>query len=367
MVTSPTPFARNSARRVAIFCSEGLRPSACCVVDALEIRGYTARLWTGRDASAALQRSRRRHDADLRVVFAPEALDPEVHQRVLRGLDPTARGDVLLIAFDRPCDAIAAIESACGHRAPRTVPRRYTRAVLVHPTLVESKLELGRWVRPGLAGTATFAAVTAAILYSSGSMHGGQSNAPEPLAVSTPLSTPRTLAVGTPQSTRISDDVTLASTGDAWGLRRGSDASFASEVDRAFDENFEEDVIIIIDDDDEPQPRSSVRATANAATNVLYREMAETEHDASASDGPYPSATASAETDTNATAATPAKASGDIPFDSSILLQAPAAMSPALRPTRVSDLPAPTSRTERVSIPSKRRRATITLADPFAL
>ena len=82
--------------RVMLFCSEALRPAVCCVVDALEVRGYFVQLRTGRNAGAVLQRSRRRCDADLRVVFAPEALDHDVHRKLLHRLDPDKRGDVLL-------------------------------------------------------------------------------------------------------------------------------------------------------------------------------------------------------------------------------------------------------------------------------
>lgn len=157
---SPAPSsAADRPGRVTVFCAEDLRPTACCIVDALEVRGFEPRLRTGAAARKGLGR---RRAMGLRVVLSPEELDPDVHARIVGRLDPEGRGDVMLL----PCDTPRQVIEAIGERLRRdTTPpsrRRTERVFLAHPTLVESSVAPARARR--LTATATLAAAAATAL-----------------------------------------------------------------------------------------------------------------------------------------------------------------------------------------------------------
>lgn len=337
--------------RVMLFCSEALRPAVCCVVDALEVRGYYVQLRTGRNAGAVLQRSRRRCDADLRVVFAPEALDHDVHRKLLHRLDPEKRGDVLLIPFDRPLDAIESIVRAFQRLDPLRPRRRPTRTVLAHPTMVERQLEVGRWWRPVMAGAATMAAMVAMTavveheaIFGIDGLPGIEMAASE----SEPIEViePEAIAVGYDRSAVRSDPMALAaSRPGAWSrtqvrndlddlddLDQDLDAAF----DRTFDADFDADPEV--DDDeimifDEPAP---------VAIETIATEPAD---DGDAIDDDDDDAEPDRSADDAATEA--------------LLIE-------AAQPSEIE--PAPVAATTTIEAPSSRRAdKKITLADPFAM
>lgn len=334
--------------RVMLFCSEALRPAVCCVVDALEVRGYVVSLRTGRNAGAVLQRSRRRCDADLRVVFAPEALDHDVHRKLLHRLDPDKRGDVLLMPFDRPLDAIESIVRAFQRLDPLRPRRRPTRTVLAHPTMVERQLEVGRWWRPVMAGAATMAAMVAmtavveheAIFGIDGlpgiELVASESEAVEPIEVIEP----EAIAVGYDRSAVRSDPMALAaSRPGAWSRTHDQDDldeldDLDQDLDAAFDRTFDadpevgDDEIVIFD---EPAPTTTETIAIGPADDGDAIEQSDAEPDVSPDD-----------------AATEA-----------LLLE-------ASDPLEIE--PAPVAATTTIDAPKSRRAdKKITLADPFAM
>jgi len=254
--SSPASAAPSTSRpRVALFCSEALRPVVCCVIDALEVRGYRVHLRTGRNAGGALQRSRRRRDADLRVVFIAAGLEPGVREKLQLGLDPHQRGDVMVLPFDRPRDAIEAIEIATGRIPPRRVrPPRPTRAALTHATLVESKVDMRRWVRPAFTGLATIAALAAVVIASS----------PAPRSAEPIAQSPATPVTAKPKVLPRSEGITLAATRPAPAAATWDDESYDEPYQDSYQQAIEDEEIIIIEDE-EPAAPVDVVAVPNKA------------------------------------------------------------------------------------------------------
>jgi len=355
-----------------LFCSEALRPAVCCVVDALEVRGYSVQLRTGRNAGAVLQRSRRRCDADLRVVFAPEALDRDVHRKLLQRLDPDKRGDVLLLSFDRPLDAIESIVRAFRRLDPMRPRRRPSRTVLAHPTMVERELDVGRWWRPVMAGAATMAAmvaVTAVVEHEAIFGIDGLDGLPgiEMLAMGDAddeLEANEAIEViedidpdaGYDRSAVRSDPMALAaSRPGAWSRARDFDAELEDELDsdldaafdRTFDEGFDpdpevDDDEIVIFEEAAPPPAEML------ATGPVDHADGVDAHGVSKPDiAPEP------ETVDNH------DASGDDAATEALLVE-------AARPAETEA--APVAATTTIEAPESRRPdKKITLADPFAM
>lgn len=139
-------------RRVRLFCADELRPSACCIVDALHTRGYEVSLFTGAEARVGLQQ---RANADvLRVIWAPEGPDKKARSRLRDALDPDAAGDVMVLAATTPRGVIEAID-AFGLPPRRSrlcaTPRK---TYLAQPTLMERKLETKHWATSALGAGA---------------------------------------------------------------------------------------------------------------------------------------------------------------------------------------------------------------------
>ncbi|HWB73633.1 MAG TPA: hypothetical protein VG755_01735, partial [Nannocystaceae bacterium] len=131
---------RAGQRRVRLFCAEELRPSACCIVDALHARGCEVSLFTGPDARANL-RTPAPPDV-LRVVWAPEVPDRKIRDRLRAGLDPEGQGDVLVLGATTPrgvIDAVDAFGAPPRRRRRRSALAR--RTYLAHPTLMERSLD----------------------------------------------------------------------------------------------------------------------------------------------------------------------------------------------------------------------------------
>lgn len=309
------------------------------------------------------------------MVFAPEALDADVHRKLLRGLDPDGARDVLLIAFDRPRDAIEAIERATGRLGPRPTRARPSRLVLAHPTMVEAKLDVGRWWRPVLAGTATVSAMAAALIISAGVPVDSIGVPDDTIVAVTPPRTAPTTA-----TTRISDGITLAAVSRAplRDLDEDADDDLHGDLnDRAWadpraDDGLtdEGDAIVFLDETPLPQ-----RAAADAATDALYQTLA----------SPAPNASTE-----RAQWAEPSNAAIDDAFDTSVLRSTtPLASAPSnAAPTKPETFPAPvddplpkSADTAVKSVSTKTpaaapsspvrsstaKRRTVKTADPFAL
>jgi hypothetical protein len=127
-------------RRVRLYCAEELRPSACCIVDALHARGYEVSLFTGPEA-----RSHLRIPASaevLRVVWAPEVPDRATRDRLRAGLDPEALGDVMVLGATTPRGVIEAVDAfGAPPRRRRLRAHHPRRTYLAHPTLIERRVD----------------------------------------------------------------------------------------------------------------------------------------------------------------------------------------------------------------------------------
>ncbi len=143
-----------------LFCAEGLRASACLVLDALAVRGWSAQLQTGDAAREALKRFRDPH-AGLRVLCLSEPLDRTSTQALRKALDPLGRGDLLIVDFFTPRTVVESILRFSGYRvgARRARPRRTTRSYLAHATLVENTVDVGYWSRYGMGAAAAGVAI----------------------------------------------------------------------------------------------------------------------------------------------------------------------------------------------------------------
>jgi len=142
---------REGRRRVCLFCADELRPAACCIVDALLTRGYEVSLLTGAEAREGLQAEASAEV--LRVIWAPETSSRDTRLRLRDALDPDAAGDVLVLAAPTPRGVIEAIDAfgSPPRRRPRIQPRRH---YLAQPTLIERRLDAGRWTASGLGALA---------------------------------------------------------------------------------------------------------------------------------------------------------------------------------------------------------------------
>lgn len=152
-----TPVVKVVPTRVRIVCAEALRAMACCVCDGLAARGLEVELATGDAARAALRE--RRPLGELAVLCLAQRVDRDTHQRLLDAFDPACTGDVLVAPLTTPRDVIALVDRTIAarrgraSRARRALVRR-GRAVLAHPTLVESTIEPRRWAPAALVGGA---------------------------------------------------------------------------------------------------------------------------------------------------------------------------------------------------------------------
>ncbi len=161
---------RAGTRRVRLFCAEELRPSACCIVDALHARGCEVSLFTGPDARMHLRTTA---PADvLRVVWAPEVPDRTTRDRLRAGLDPESQGDVLVLGATTPRGVIEAVDAfGAPPRRRRRRSHQPRRTYLAHPTLVERSLDARGYGSGVIAGVAIAIALVAGLLL--GARHSG--------------------------------------------------------------------------------------------------------------------------------------------------------------------------------------------------
>ncbi|MBC8069079.1 MAG: hypothetical protein IAG13_12155, partial [Deltaproteobacteria bacterium] len=148
-------------RRVRLYCAEELRPSACCIVDALHTRGYEVSLFTGPEARSHLRGEA--HPEVLRVVWAPEVPDRDTRERLRAGLDPDAQGDVLVLGATTPRGVIDAVDAFGAPRRRRRRAQHPRRTYLAHPTLVERSLDTHGYRGGMLAGAAILVALVAGL------------------------------------------------------------------------------------------------------------------------------------------------------------------------------------------------------------
>jgi hypothetical protein len=144
-----------------LFCAEGLRASACVVLDALSVRGWSVQLRTGDAAREALKRFRD-PKAGLRVLCLAEPVDPATKHALHKALDPLGRGDLLIVDFFTPRTVVESILKFSGYRVGARRPRaqrRTTRSYLAQPTLVEQTVDINYWSRYGIGAAAAGVAV----------------------------------------------------------------------------------------------------------------------------------------------------------------------------------------------------------------
>ncbi len=159
-----TPVMKVVPTRVRIVCAEPLRAMACCVCDGLAARGLEVELSSGDAARAALREPR--PPGELAVLCLAQPVDRDTRQRLLDAFDPACTGDVLVAILTTPRDVIAMVDRTIAARRgrgrrTRTEHAHPGRAVLAHPTLVESAIEPRRWGPPALvAGAVALVALT---------------------------------------------------------------------------------------------------------------------------------------------------------------------------------------------------------------
>jgi hypothetical protein len=221
---------RAGSKRVRLFCAEELRPSACCIVDALHTRGCEVSLFTGPDAR---QQLRMPAAADvLRVVWAPEVPDRRIRDRLRAGLDPEGQGDVLVLGATTPKGVIEAVDAfgAPPRRRRRRSPYA-RRTYLANPTLCERRLDAKGY------GGGLVAAAALALALVTGLWLGSQQST---------VITPTTIAKVEPVTRApLREEPVLAAS-----VHRFDDEQTDVEDD-------DEDEIIILDD--EPAPKKSRR------------------------------------------------------------------------------------------------------------
>ncbi len=198
------PLARTGNDRiVTLYCAESLRAAACCVIDALAVRGIRVKLQSG-DAARAALRGFRDPKVGLRVLCVVDSVDTATRKALGRALDPFDRKDLLIVRMSTPLAVVEAIEARLGvkrRRSRNKAPTRFTRSYLAHQTIVERPVEVRRWSVYGVAG-AIASLAAAALLHLSAA-----SPARDPAPYVTPLDA---VAQPTPRTSPLVDERVLS-------------------------------------------------------------------------------------------------------------------------------------------------------------
>jgi hypothetical protein len=136
---------------ITIHCAERFRTDGESVVHALRARGYDADLVTGPEARDAILRPGRDARRRLRVLLVPPDVRAGTLETLHRGLDPRARGDLLVLKLGAPAWDVAGRIATCelAARARRAALRVHSDAhTLPRARRVEAPTPRPSWPDP---------------------------------------------------------------------------------------------------------------------------------------------------------------------------------------------------------------------------